>query len=72
MFNDVKTFIIATLFGLIGMYCIAQGKKRLNYGLLLSGAALIFFPYFTPSLRSTLVVGVILLGVAYWTSATGD
>jgi len=66
MFSDMKTFIAATVFGLIGMYIVGLGKKRLNYALIFSGAGLIFFPYFTPSLFWTVLVGVVLTGISWW------
>jgi hypothetical protein len=68
MFTDMRTLLIATVFGLIGMLAVGRGKRELNYGLIFAGAGLIFFPYLVPSLFWMVVIGLLLTAVAWWAS----
>jgi len=57
----METFVWGIVFGIIGMGYFSFGKKRDNTVFLLSGIALMVFPYFVEGLSLNIIVGVILV-----------
>ena len=61
MFNfDPTTLFLSILFSIIGIGYVSYGRKHNSY-FLLSGIALLVFPYFVNQYRSLLLLGIILI-----------
>jgi hypothetical protein len=60
--------VASLLFGIIGMWMFAKGKKKLNYTLIFTALALMFYPYFTkgPLQDWGVGIGLCLLAYYYW------
>jgi len=56
----------AILFGAVGMWLFARGKKNLEYRNLFIGLALMIYPYFTHGAFQDWGVGVALCALAYY------
>jgi hypothetical protein len=62
------TWLFVSLFpGAIGFVLFVYGKKQGRWPHLAAGLSLMAYPYFTSSVVSLLVVGVVI-GVAFWYS----
>jgi len=57
----METFIWSIFFGIIGMGYFTFGRKQDRYDFLLSGIALMLFPYVVDGLTTNIVVGMLLL-----------
>jgi len=57
----METFFWSIFFGIIGMGYFSFGKKQVRYDFVLSGIALMLFPYVVDGLSANIVVGIILL-----------
>ena len=54
----METFIWSIVFGIIGMGYFSFGKKQDKNIFLLSGIALMLFPYLIDGLATTIIVGL--------------
>ena len=57
---DPTTIIAGLVFGGIGFVAFIYGKKETNFKAMLTGAALIAYPYFIADLILTVAIGVAL------------
>ncbi len=54
----METFVWSIVFGIIGMGYFSFGKKQDKNIFLLSGIALIIFPYFVDGLSTIIIIGI--------------
>jgi len=54
----VETFVWSIVFGIIGMGYFSFGKKQDKNVFLLSGIALMIFPYFVDGLSTIIIIGI--------------
>jgi len=64
----METFVWSIVFGAIGIGYFSFGKKRDKNIFLLSGVALMVFPYFVEGLTLNIVVGVALVILPFFTT----
>ncbi len=57
----METLIWGVFFGIIGMGYFSFGRKQDRLVFMLTGAALMLFPYFVEGITATIVTGVLLL-----------
>ena len=62
---DASSLMAGFVFGVFGMFLIRQAKIRSNVPFLVTGLALIIFPYFVSNAWLAWLIGSALLGVAY-------
>lgn len=58
--------IASIIFGLIGLVAFNYGRKNVLFGPMLTGLALMVFPYFVDQVWATYLVGLALCGVLYY------
>jgi len=56
----METFVWSIVFGIVGMGYFSFGKKQDKSSFLLSGIALMLFPYLVDGLTKTIIVGLVL------------
>ena len=61
----METFVWSIVFGIIGMGYFSFGRKQDKNIFLLSGIALMVFPYFVEGLSLNIVVGVALIIIPF-------
>jgi len=61
----MEVFVWSIVFGIIGMGYFSYGKKSDNNIFLISGIALMVFPYFVEGLSLNIVVGIGLIIVPF-------
>ena len=54
------------IFGVIGLWLFREGKRRLNFRVMLTGIALMVVGYFTKGPFQDWGGGLALCGLAYW------
>lgn len=65
-FMDTANLLWGLLFGSIGLGLFLYGKKQGRVVPLLSGIALMVYPYFVPNTIALVVIGVALSAVPYF------
>ena len=60
------SFVLSTLFGLVGMFYFGYGKKNQKYVALFTGIVLGVFPYFITNAVAEFFVGAFLMSVPFW------
>lgn len=60
------SFILSTVFGLVGMLYFGYGKKNQKYVALFTGIVLGVFPYFITNAVAEFFVGAFLMSVPFW------
>lgn len=60
------SFILSTVFGLLGLFYFGYGKKNQKYVARFTGIVLGVFPYFIPNAVAQFFVGAFLLSVPFW------
>jgi hypothetical protein len=64
---SMSVVIAALLFGVIGMWLYAQGRKKQSRRFKVIGLLLMFYPYVVPGAWANWIVGTLLCGYAfYW------
>ena len=63
---DVTSMMLSVLFGALGAGYALYGRKQRALAPLISGVALIVFPYFVTGGLMTLVVGAVISAVPYF------
>lgn len=63
---DISSLIAGLVFGSIGFWVYRQGRKKENRPLILSGVAMMIYPYFIQGALWNWVVGFFLCGSAYY------
>lgn len=58
--------VASIVFGLIGLVAFNVGRKNVLIGPMVTGLALMVFPYFVESTWALYLVGVVLCGVLYY------
>ena len=62
MFNlDPANLLASLMFGLVGTAYFLYGKKQSNIIVLVTGIALMVFPYFITELWKLIVIGIVLI-----------
>jgi hypothetical protein len=64
---DAAWLFFSLIPGGIGFVLFVYGKKQQRWPQLLAGLALMAYPYFTPTLLSMTIVGVLIVG-GLWTA----
>lgn len=64
--ESTSQLVWAMLFGSIGVGFFVYGKKQKVVMPLVTGIALLIFPYFIPNVYFMVIVGVALLAVPYF------
>ncbi len=64
--SNTSTLIWAMLFGSIGLGFFVYGKKQRAVIPLLTGIALLIFPWFIPNVYLLVIVGIILVALPYF------
>jgi hypothetical protein len=64
--NGSASLLWGLLFGSIGMGYFVYGKKQQRGIALLSGVALIFFPYFVTNWFLIVLIGIVLMALPYF------
>jgi len=57
--------VLGVIFGSIGMGYIVYGRKQQRGIALLSGFALIAYPYFVPSVVLVILIGIVLMALPF-------
>ena len=60
------SFILSTVFGLVGMLYFGYGKKNQKYVALFTGIVLGVSPYFITNAVAEFFVGAFLMSVPFW------
>ena len=63
---SVSGFIAGFIFGVIGMWLFAVGKKKVNHPVMIIGICLMAYPYFTTGPAADWGIGFLLCGMAYY------
>jgi hypothetical protein len=66
MMDSSASLLWGLLFGSIGMGYLVYGKKQQRGIALLSGIALIVFPYFVTSWVFIVLIGIVLMALPYF------
>lgn len=64
--DDMTTVVAGILFGALGLGYLTYGRRQSRIIPLVTGVALILFPYFTPNIYIMLIAGVALLSTPYF------
>ena len=64
--DDTTTIVWGILFGALGLGYLTYGRRQKMIIPLVSGVALILFPYFTPNLYIMLLAGAALIALPYF------
>ena len=62
---SVSNLVAGLLFGVFGIYFFRIGKKNVNLKVMLSGFALMAYPYFVENKYATWGIGVVLTLFSY-------
>jgi len=62
---NISSLIAGFVFGVFGFYLVKEARKSGNFWHLLSGIALMAYPYFVSGAWLTWGIGAGLLGLAY-------
>ncbi len=57
--------LASIVFGLIGFVAFNYGRKNILFGPMVTGVALMVFPYFVDQAWASYLVGLVLCGVLY-------
>ena len=68
---DPASLCLSLLTSAIGVALFLYGKRESRWPQLVIGLLFMVYPYFTPSIASTLVVGVILAAVLWYLLRAG-
>lgn len=63
---SVSKIVTSFVFGVIGLYVFAYGKRQVDYQFLFIGIALMIYPYLTRGIWADWGVGLGLCAYAYW------
>jgi hypothetical protein len=63
---SASSLFAGLIFGVLGMWMFSQGKRKLNYTVLMISMALMIYPYFTHGPLQDWGVGVALCALAYF------
>ena len=63
---NISVLIAAVLFGIIGMWLFAHGRKHDNRRNKIVGILLMFYPYVVPGAWLNWIVGCLLCAYAYY------
>ena len=68
---DPTWLVLSLITGAIGLGLFVYGKRESRWPQAVIGLLFMVYPYFTPSLSSLVVVGVILAGLLWYLLRTG-
>jgi hypothetical protein len=63
---DPAWLILSMIAGAIGLGLFVYGKRQSRWPQIVTGLLFMVYPYFTPSVSSLVLVGVILTGVLWY------
>lgn len=65
------SLVLSLIAGAIGLGLFAYGKRESRWPHVVIGLLFMVYPYFTPSISSLVLVGVILAGLLWYLLRTG-
>ena len=66
MILDANWLILSMIPSGIGFVLFVYGKKQQRWPQLVGGIAMMVYPYFTPTITSMLIIGMLIGAAVYW------
>ena len=66
MILDANWLILSLIPSGIGFVLFVYGKKQQRWPQLVGGIAMMVYPYFTPTITSMLIIGMLIGAAVYW------
>jgi hypothetical protein len=63
---DANWLIVSLIPSGIGFVLFVYGKKQQRWPQLVGGIAMMVYPYFTPTITSMLIIGMMIGAAVYW------
>jgi hypothetical protein len=63
---DANWLILSLIPSGIGFVLFVYGKKQQRWPQLVGGIAMMVYPYFTPTITSMLIIGMMIGAAVYW------
>jgi len=63
---DANWLILSMIPSGIGFVLFVYGKKQQRWPQLVGGIAMMVYPYFTPTITSMLIIGMLIGAAVYW------
>ncbi len=68
---DPGSLLLSLVIGLVGLALFIYGKKQQRMPQLIAGIVYMVYPYFTPDVTWTLVVGAVVGAALWWAVRNG-